>query len=153
MAAFIICVDITVARMDCLCWLTGRQIDWLTRVPNLFSFKNSRLLRGYFHPLFNNLRGYHSVFNAASPSQDLSIKKSYFEGSICNQSNTHGFSLWIKCRIFDVDAALLWTVWTQIFGHKWKTNVNVLINKAEKKKNTQKKPHCVSCLTTMQTVI
>ena len=40
-------------------------------------------------------------------------------------------------------ADLLCTVWTQIFCHKLKTNVSVLLHKVKKKMR-------VSCLTTMQ---
>ena len=60
----------------------------LIRAPNLLSFKRvpsppSWCFRGYFHPTLHQLRGYHSVFRAASPSQAKSEdSKSYFEYSI-----------------------------------------------------------------------
>ena len=52
-------------------------------------------------------------------------------------------ALQIKCRIFDVDVAFLCTISAQIFGHKRKTNVNILVNKV-KKKNV--KPVCITTL-------
>ena len=69
------------------------------------------------------------MFRAVNPSQDLSVKKSYFEVGIwilSLMSNADGFSQRMKCRNFYVDAALLCTVWTQTFCLKWKTVVMFL---------------------------
>ena len=52
------------------------------RAPNFVSFKGVpssllRFFRGYFHPMFINLRGYYYMFKGALLSQDLSVTKSY----------------------------------------------------------------------------
>ena len=63
------------------------------------------------------------MFGAANPSQDFSEKLILFlELYLDFESNAHNFSQLIKCNIFDVDAALLCTVWTPVFDYKWKTS-------------------------------
>ena len=69
--------------IDCFCLVTLLLLLMCpVRAPNFLSFKGvpSPLPR-YFHPLFINLRVYHSMFKAATLSQDLSAAKSYFECS------------------------------------------------------------------------
>ena len=56
---------------------------------------------------------------AANPSQDLSIRKQNLECKIWILSVMHMASYnQQKCLSCDVDAALLCTVWMQVFGHK-----------------------------------
>ena len=70
----------------------GSQFAIFQGVPSPPSWR----FRGYFLPPLHQLRGYHSVLKAASPSQAMSEdSKCYFECSIwilTAKCNAHGFS-------------------------------------------------------------
>ena len=95
------------------------------RAYNVLSFNRapspppSSIVHGPLSTLFIILEGITPCqFRTANPLQDWSvtIKVSYLDFKF----NASGLSQPMKCQICDADAAWLCTVWTQMFGHKWK---------------------------------